>query len=62
MEVVSRLGMGVVTLEDHPTLGHVTGSPPLQLLQWLFELVGEQMNTPIPLLYYSGEQARQSSG
>ena len=47
-EVVSRLAMGVVTLEDHPIFRHVTGSPPLQLLQWLCELVGVR--------------ARQSSG
>ena len=54
--MVGRLAMGVVTLEDHPTLRHVTGSPPLQLLQGHFRLVKlrEKQKTEFPLLMFDG--------
>ena len=56
------LGKGVVTLEDHPKLCHVTGSLPLQLLQRLFRLVGlrEKKNELFPLKFDGCLQARPS--
>ena len=56
------LGKGVVTLEDHPKLRHVTGSLPLKLLQRLFRLVGlrEKKNEFFPLKSNGCVQARPS--
>ena len=60
--VVGRLAKGVVTLEDHPKLRHVTGSLPLKLLQRLFRLVGlrEKKNELFPLKFDCCLQARPS--